>query len=107
MTATWLLVAIGTLLGVHLALLALAVRRASGHPVTGLDPDDLLGGTGAETGESPERGSAGHGTRTVQCRECGATNETEYRYCRACVSELPAGVSLTTTGSDGESRRTI
>ncbi|MDY6780532.1 MAG: hypothetical protein SV760_08330 [Halobacteria archaeon] len=25
----------------------------------------------------------------VRCSDCGAVNETEYRFCRRCVSELP------------------
>ncbi|MFB6300055.1 MAG: hypothetical protein ABEH65_07325 [Halobacteriales archaeon] len=29
----------------------------------------------------------------VTCGECGATNETGYRYCRQCVSELPGMVT--------------
>lgn len=26
----------------------------------------------------------------VECRECGADNESGYRFCRACASRLPA-----------------
>lgn len=35
---------------------------------------------------------------TVRCRACGTANGAEYRFCRACVSELPgAGFALEPT----------
>lgn len=99
MPATWVFVAVGALLVVHLALVALAIRRDSRYPVTRVDPGEL-------PGESPDTEQTGHDTGIVRCRECGATNEAGYRYCRACVGELPTGVSLVTADSGGESRRT-
>jgi hypothetical protein len=92
MPATWVVVAVGALLVVHLALVALAIRRDSRYPITRVDPRDTE--------------QTGHDTGIVRCRECGATNEAGYRYCRACVGELPTGVSPVTADSGGESRRT-
>jgi len=107
MSATWVLVAIGVLLAVHLALMVLAIRRAGGHPATPFDPGTLLDGSEKVAEESPDTGAANHRTGTVQCRECGTTNKAGFRYCRACVSEFPTGVSRVTADSGGESRRTI
>jgi hypothetical protein len=96
MPATWVLVAIGALLVVHVALVALAVRRAGRCSLPSTDAGGL-----------PDGESTGGDDRTVQCRECGATNSAEYRYCRACIGELPTAVSPVVGDSRGESRRTI
>ncbi|MFB6310007.1 MAG: zinc ribbon domain-containing protein [Salinirussus sp.] len=31
---------------------------------------------------------------TVACPECGVENELGYRYCRACVNELPGALAV-------------
>lgn len=43
----------------------------------------------------------------VECRSCGEHNEEGYRYCRQCVSELPAGTSFLSGPSTPETRRTL
>lgn len=42
----------------------------------------------------------------VECPDCGTLNETEYRFCRRCVSELPGHVSFTDDSSAPWGRRT-
>lgn len=45
----------------------------------------------AATGAATADGDAGASDDgVVECRHCGAGNEPGYRFCRACVSELPA-----------------
>jgi hypothetical protein len=83
MPATWVLVATVVLLFVHLALVALAIRRSRAFPVQQFEV-----GTSTDAGESVDPGG-GQGDGTVRCQQCGAANEAEYRYCRECVSELP------------------
>lgn len=39
---------------------------------------------------------------TVECSECGAENESGYRFCRVCVSELPGTTAR--THADGAAR---
>jgi ribosomal protein L40E len=42
------------------------------------------------TGDSLwSRATAGETADTVSCRECGAPNGGEYRFCRQCTAELP------------------
>jgi len=43
----------------------------------------------------------------VECPGCGEHNEEGYRFCRQCVSELPAGMSFRGTSSGPETRRTL
>jgi hypothetical protein len=102
MLTTWVLVAIGALLFVHVLFVALALHRAGWHATRGVD-------TGVVTGvaASDDGASRSHDDRTVQCQNCGTTNEAQYRYCRKCVSKLPTGVSLRTAGSRAESRRGV
>ena len=69
MPVPWVLVAVGGLLVVHLALIALPIRRNSSYPVTRVTPGEL-------PDESRDTDQTGHDTGTVQCRGCGATNET-------------------------------
>jgi len=40
----------------------------------------------------------------IRCRECGATNEPEYRYCRGCAVELPGANSLRSPSSGPSGR---
>jgi hypothetical protein len=70
----WLYLTVAGVLLVHLALAISFARRMAtdrSHEKTGTDHD------------------AGQG-ETV-CRECGTTNDHGYRFCRACVAELPNG----------------
>lgn len=39
---------------------------------------------------SPDAAATSAGD-AVACPACGAENDTEYRFCRACVEELPGG----------------
>lgn len=34
----------------------------------------------------------------VECPECGTTNESGYRYCRSCVTELPMTMEFERSG---------
>jgi ribosomal protein L40E len=40
----------------------------------------------------------------VRCRECGAINEPEYRYCRDCTVELSGANSLRSPSSGASGR---
>lgn len=54
--------------------------------------------------------AAGHEDRVtdgVMCPDCGAHNETHYRLCRQCVSELPVETSVLDGESMPRSRRTL
>jgi len=73
---------------------------------------DLSTSAGATAQTHPDRG-----TRTtrdadhVQCPDCGAPNESTFRYCRNCVSELPRRVTVdretgTTQGRGDAATRT-
>lgn len=57
-------------------------------------------GTDAAGGEDVDANVA---DGVVECPACGAENESGYRYCRSCVSELPVEVAYrrTTDGSFG------
>lgn len=105
MTTTWLLVAIGVLLLVHVAVLVYAAhsdgRRSRGahSPRSGTGPTP--GDGGAET--SPTDGQS---ATEVDCPECGASNRREFKYCRQCLAELPTGASFVRRAAGGRSRRT-
>jgi hypothetical protein len=106
MPETWVFVAIAALLFAHVVLVAFVIRRTGAYSVSGVDTDELF--DGSESVDLAE--SAGGDSRrggTVTCQNCGVANKSEYRYCRACVSELPTGLSLRSGGPDGRSRRTI
>lgn len=72
---------VSVIVGVTLAILlvnaALAVYAWTRRSTTA--EHDRTVGERTQSGDAP----------TVACPNCGAENEPEYRYCRACVSELP------------------
>jgi hypothetical protein len=72
---------VSVIVGVTLAILlvnaALAVYAWTRRPAT------------AEHDSAVEKRTRSGDASTVACPNCGAENEPEYRYCRACVSELP------------------
>lgn len=87
--ATWVPIAVVAIALFDLLLLGLLDerQRPDAASVSGSDPSEGAGGGGSDADAD-----------LVRCRECGAENEREYRYCRHCVSELPGG---TTIGQDG------
>jgi hypothetical protein len=50
-------------------------------------PDSRVGDLG-DSSSGAERADVGQ--EIVTCPDCAAENERGYRYCRACVTELPA-----------------
>jgi len=102
MPSTWLLLAIGMLLSIHVAVLVYAARRRwSTAPHT----DNAHGYRGADA-EATGSVSAELDDETVTCPECGEQNSREFRYCRRCVSELLMGFSFVRQTDGGRSRRT-
>lgn len=76
----WVYVAIGLLLSAHLVTLLYAYRSNGSSTGAGFEADAV------------DAGLEGDGESTVcQCPECGAENDSTYRFCRECVAELPAG----------------
>lgn len=98
MPVDWVFVAIAVLLLVHFVFVAAAIRYSDGHPTQRGHRTATDGAADAEVDSHP-------GDGMVTCLDCGEANEAEYRYCRQCVSELPTGVSLSTSASGGRSRR--
>lgn len=74
MVPKWVYGTVLAVVALHLVTLYLA-RRSGGAPPTARG-----------SVENRERRA---GDDTVECAECGAENERGYRFCRACVSELP------------------
>lgn len=73
-----------------LVLVRLASRyRGRSRPSPGAGTaearDDAAAGAAADTPDGS----------TVACPACGAANEPEYQYCRACVARLPGAASAT------------
>ena len=50
---------------------------------------------------------AGDEDDVVECRHCGAENDPGYRFCRACVSELPGVTSYGRAGSGQAGRASL
>ncbi len=64
--------------------------------------------TPATTGAATTDGGSGVADDgTVECRHCGAENEPGYRFCRACVSELPGAAGLDRPGSGRAGRASL
>jgi hypothetical protein len=76
MMPDWLFVASTVFLGVSLGVFAYAVWQAYSRRA-----DTATDGDRAVTAD------------TVECPDCGTTNEQGYRYCQECLEELPASVS--------------
>ena len=97
--ATWVPVTVVALVLFHLLLLNYLNKRRSGDTATAWSDGSADGDRAA----APDESSL-HDVRqdrdVVQCRECGAANECEYRYCRYCGSELP-GRTLVREGGTG------
>jgi hypothetical protein len=90
MTGDWVFGAIAVLTLLHGIALLYAYRRGV-----------AAGGNGAVDTDSyvTENG--------VDCPNCGERNEHDYRFCRRCVSELPAAMSFFRDSSPSKSRRTL
>lgn len=88
MTGDWVFGAIAILTLLHGIVLLYAYRRGQ---VT--DGDAETCATDTDT--------------AVECPSCGERNERGYRFCRRCVSELPASVSFLNESSAPASRRTL
>ena len=71
----WVYVAIAGLLGAHLVTLLYAYRSE--------DSGTTLDSGSTEVPEQVEEG-------VCRCPECGAKNDSAYRFCKECVTELPA-----------------
>lgn len=52
-------------------------------------PDADADASGADTGADAEATTVDADGDVVRCPECGTENEAGYRYCQACVAELP------------------
>jgi hypothetical protein len=90
MIVDWVFGAVAVLTLLHGSTLLYAYRRgavAGGHRVTNT--------TLSVTDDS------------VECPNCGEHNERGYRFCRHCVSELPAATSFFGPPSAPASRRTL
>jgi len=86
MASDWVFVAIGLLLLTHLGILAYAFRNYRG--TTGNDSTK-------DTGE------------IITCPDCGQANESTYRYCCHCVTELPTRGAALTSQQPDKGRRTM
>lgn len=89
----WVALTGAILVGVHLAIIWY-LHRQVGDEVAGsrFEPDL----ENEREVESPEDGKR-------VCLTCGTTNETHYRFCRSCVSDLRSG-SPTSNGSTNTGR---
>jgi hypothetical protein len=70
------------LVGIQLVALLYLYHRTDGDP------------SGAATAEEPEGEPVDRpdgGDAVVECGDCGAENDTNYRYCRRCVADLSGG----------------
>lgn len=47
------------------------------------------------------------GADRVECPDCGVANDTGYRYCRQCVSELPGSMRFGDESAPPRERRTL
>lgn len=80
---------LGLLVGavfVHVLIAYRAYRLREGGAATGTVTD----------GEDVDAVDADEGT--VACPNCGAANEPRYRFCRSCVTELPAAMDFERDG---------
>jgi len=75
MIANWLFVASAVVFGVSLSLLAFAAWRLRRRAQTGRQADAVA-------------------AETVNCPNCGTTNERGYQYCQECLEALPGGLSM-------------
>ena len=89
MSGQWVYGAIVVLTLLHGIALLYAYRRGSALTQTGDDAEKYV----TEDG--------------VTCPSCGEDNDDGYRYCRQCVSELPAGGSFLEQSSSPQGRRTL
>lgn len=90
MTGDWVFGVIAVLTLLHGTALLYAYRRGSATDgPRGVDAEEYVTDTG------------------VECPNCGERNGKDYRYCRHCVSELPARESFLNRSSTPESRRTL
>jgi hypothetical protein len=92
MFGEWLYPAVAVVTVVHLAMLVYAYRNRK----------RLRGGARDAVGEQ-----GGDADGRVACPTCGVDNEAGYRYCRACVTELPGAVSFRGEGGPPDRRRTL
>lgn len=81
----WVYVAIAALLGAHAVMLVYAYRSQGSE--TSL----------SRFSEGPDRSEPASPTNDessdegyCRCPNCGAENDTTYRFCRECIAELPA-----------------
>ena len=82
MPADWLLAVIAVLFLTHVALLAAVIKRGN---------------------QRAERTREQDGT--LDCPRCETANEPDYRYCRECVAELPAGRAVSRDPAESRSQR--
>lgn len=73
---------------VDLAAVVVLVRLASRYRSRSRPSPDAGGEEGRGDAAVSAAADAPDGS-TVTCPACGAANEPEYRYCRACVAMLP------------------
>lgn len=88
MTGDWVFAGITVLVLLHGMALLYAYRRARTSGGAAVDDEASV----TEDG--------------VECPSCGAHNETGFRYCRQCVSELPGQPSLLDRAPMSRGRRT-
>lgn len=91
----WLAVAVAVLV-VHTATLVYAwLRRPEGAESSAGSVEPTPDGTTSVHEDEREHvDSSTVSDGFVRCRDCGAENEAGYRFCRACITELPGSPGL-------------
>lgn len=85
---TWVYASIVGVTVLHLFMFVYLQARRRGSAVSAPGPT-ASGDAGDAAGDGDDD--------TVRCRECGAENRRQFRFCRNCVTELP-GASLAGDG---------
>lgn len=98
MLETWALEIVVAFAAVGLLALAYFYYRV-GNDADDRDPTPLAPGA-VDDAESAD------GRESVECNECGAENDPEYRYCRDCVTDL-SGESIPGYRTHSPSERSL
>lgn len=100
MLEAWALEIVAAFAAIQLLALAYFYHRV-GNESDDRDPEAL-----ASDAVDTDDVAATDGHGSVACRECGAENDPEYRYCRDCVADL-SGESIPGYRSHSSSERSL